>query len=151
MVLRTDQSVTVTAWVKLDAIKSTDQQVLSQNNFHLYNRGADHKWSLNVRKPDGSGGYVSIESLSDVVATPGEWVHLAGVFNAATGDVQLYVNSVRQASTGHGAVGIAPTLSFMIGTRSATNPSLLGGAIDEVHAYQGILNDREIANIYAGI
>ncbi|MFF5235551.1 LamG-like jellyroll fold domain-containing protein [Dactylosporangium sp. NPDC000521] len=150
-VLRTDQSVTVTAWVKLDAIKSTDQQVLSQNNFHLYNRGSDHRWSLNVRKPDGSGGYISIESTSDVVATTGEWVHLAGVFNAATGDVQLYVNGVRQASTGHGSVGVAPSLSLMIGTRSATNPSLFGGTIDEVHAYQGILNDREIANSYTGI
>ncbi|MFF5229376.1 LamG-like jellyroll fold domain-containing protein [Dactylosporangium sp. NPDC000521] len=149
-VLRTDQSSTVTAWVKLDAFKSTDQQVVSQNNFHLYNRGTDHKWSLNVRKSDGSGGWISIESVSDVVAVPGEWVHLAGVFNLATGDVQLYVNGVRQASTGHGATGITPSTSLMIGFRSATNPSMFGGAIDDVHLYQGILNDREIANISSG-
>jgi hypothetical protein len=70
------------------------------------------------------------------------------VFNAATGDVQLYVNGVRQNSVGHGAVGVDSTTSIRIGNKTSTFP--FGGVIDDVHVYQGVLNDREIANSYAG-
>ncbi|WP_432829155.1 LamG-like jellyroll fold domain-containing protein [Dactylosporangium sp. CA-092794] len=147
-VLRTDQSVTVTAWAKLDTITNVDQIVVNQGPFHLYFRGSDHKWGVTVRQPNGSGGYVNIEATSNVVATTGQWVHLTGVFDAAMGDVRLYVNGVRQNTIGHGAVGNESTTSLMIGNQPDPHP--LGGAIDDVHVYQGVLNDREIADTYSG-
>ncbi|MEV0133323.1 LamG domain-containing protein [Dactylosporangium sp. NPDC050688] len=149
-VLRTDQSMTFTAWAKLDTITNVDQMVVNQSPFRLFFRGWDHRWGVTVRQPDGSGGYVNIESNSNVVATTGEWVHLAGVFDAATGDVQLYVNGVRQNSTGHGAIGEASATSLNIGGRPNSSPFLFGGAIDDVHVYQGVLSNREIAASYAG-
>ncbi|HTJ37313.1 MAG TPA: LamG-like jellyroll fold domain-containing protein [Dactylosporangium sp.] len=76
--------------------------------------------------------------------------YLASVFNAATGEVQLYINGVRQNSTGHGALGEASATSLNIGGRPNSSPFPFGGAIDDVHVYQGVLNDREIADIYAG-
>jgi hypothetical protein len=147
-VLRTDQSMTFTAWAKLDTITNVDQVVVNQGPFSVFFRGWDHKWGVTMRQPNGSGGYANIEAISSAVATTGQWVHLAGVYDATTGDVRLYVNGVRQTKIGQGAVGPASATSLMIGNRLGPRP--FGGAIDDVHVYQGVLNDREIAASYAG-
>ncbi|MFF5233321.1 LamG domain-containing protein, partial [Dactylosporangium sp. NPDC000521] len=147
-VLRTDQSITVTAWAKLDANTNIDQAVVNQGPFFLMARGWDHKWGVTMYQPNGSGGTAHIEAISNAVATTGQWVHLACVFDKATGELRLYINGVRQNSTGHGAIGDPSTNSLTMGDWSGTT---FGGAIDDVHVYQGVLNDREIANSYAGI
>jgi hypothetical protein len=148
--LRTDQSITFTAWVKLDQVTSVDQVILNQGPFFLFFRGWEGKWGATMRQPNGSGGYINVESYSAGPAVAGQWVHLAGIFNASTGDVSLYVNGVKQPSVGHGAVGAASTTSLLIGNRTGTN-SYFGGTIDTVHVYQGVVNGREIATSYAGI
>ncbi|WP_432990484.1 LamG-like jellyroll fold domain-containing protein [Dactylosporangium sp. CA-233914] len=148
-VLRTDQSITFAAWVKLDRVTTVDQVVLNQGPFFLFFRGWEGRWGATVRQPNGAGGYVNVESYSATAAITDQWVHLAGVFNASTGDVSLYVNGVKQASVGHGAVGAPSTSSLLIGNRTGTS-AYFGGTIDAVHVYQGVLNNREIAALYAG-
>jgi hypothetical protein len=141
VVLRTDQSVTATAWAKLDTLTSVDQIVVNQGPFHLFFRGWDHKWGLTIRTPNGSGGYINIEANSPSVATTGQWVHLAAVFDATTGNARLYVAGVL-VKTSTGAIGEPSTTGLQVGNRP--NPRPFGGGIDRVRVWQGILSDSQI-------
>ena len=146
-VLITNQSVTVAAWVKLDQITNVDQHVVHQGAMNLFYRGWEHKWGVTVRTPNGSGGYVNTEARSDVIAVTGSWVHLVGQFDAGTGQVRLYVNGVLQSVAPTGAAGSAGAESLTIGSYNGS--TRFGGTIDDVRAWQGLLNAREIANLYA--
>jgi hypothetical protein len=146
-VLITDQSVTVAAWVKLDQITNVDQHVVHQGAMNLFFRGWEHKWGVTVRTPNGSGGFVNTEARSNVVAVTGTWVHLVGQFDAGTGQVRLYVNGVLQNVVATGAVGSVGAESLTIGSYNGT--ARYGGTIDDVRVWQGLLNAREIANLYA--
>jgi hypothetical protein len=141
VVLRTDQSVTATAWAKLDTLTSVDQIVVNQGPFHLFFRGWDHKWGLTIRTPNGSGGYINIEANSPSVATTGQWVHLAAVFDATTGNARLYVAGVL-VKTSTGAIGEPSTAGLPVGNRP--NPRPFGGGIDRVRVWQGILSNSQI-------
>lgn len=144
-VLRTDQSVTVSAWAKLTANSNVDQIVVNSGPLRLISRGSDHKWGATMSAPNGSGGWIFAEAKSDVVATTSVWVHLVGVFDAGAGQVRLYVNGVLQTVVGTGAVGVTSPNSLMIG--AMTGGFYFGGSIDDVRVYQGILNAREITNL----
>ena len=103
--LRTNQSLTISAWAKLGQITTRDQMVVSQGTVSLFFRGWEGKWGLTVQSPDGSGGYINAEAASNVAAVPGQWVHLVGVFDASTGQVRLYINGALQTTMGTGATG----------------------------------------------
>jgi hypothetical protein len=144
-VLRTDQSVTLAAWAKLDQITNTDQIVVHQGPVSLFFRGWEHKWGMTVQSPNGSGGTTNSEAVSNVVAATGTWVHLVGVFDASTGQVRLYVNGVLQNGVGTGATSSQTTESLTIG--SSSGRLFFGGMIDNVEVWQGLLNQREITNL----
>jgi hypothetical protein len=146
-VLRTDQSVTMTAWVKLDQQTNADQMVVAQAPIFLFFRGWEHKWGMTVQSPNGSGGWVNAEAASNVVAQTGTWVFIAGVFDAPTGDVRLYINGVLQNGVGHGAKGANLGESLNLGARAGRWQ--FGGTIDDARVWQGALNAREIAYLYA--
>jgi hypothetical protein len=144
-VLRTDQSVTLAAWAKLDQITNTDQVVVHQGPISLFFRGWEHKWGMTVQSPNGSGGTTNSEAVSNVVATTGTWVHLVGVFDASTGQVRLYVDGALQNGVGTGATSSQATESLTIGSSSGSH--FFGGMIDNVGVWQGLLSQREINNL----
>jgi hypothetical protein len=145
-ILRTDQSLTISARAKLDQATTVDQMVACQGDFCLFYRGWDHKWGVTVFEPDGT----LKQAISNSVAATGSWVHLVGEFDAATGQVRLWVNNVSQSYANTGAVGYPSTESLAIGSRSGTG-FFFGGVIDQVQVYQGLLNAREIKNIFDAI
>jgi Concanavalin A-like lectin/glucanases superfamily len=145
-ILRTDQSVTVSAWVLLDTITDTDQVVLHSGAVNLMYHGNGHKWAFTVQTPNGSGGYINDEALANDAATPNTWVYLVGEFDVTTGSVRLWVNHVLQTNTSTGAVGFYRDESLTIGSISGLKP--LAGTIDVVQVWQGLLNDREIKHQY---
>ena len=53
----------------------------------------------------------------------------------------------KAASLADAASAVLASLTDTLMPLKRSHPSMFGGAIDEVHLYQGILNDREIANI----
>jgi hypothetical protein len=146
-VVRTDQSVTLAAWARLDQITNVDQVVVNAGPVSLFFRGWEHKWGTTVSIPNGSGGWTNYEARSNVVAQTGTWVHLVGVYDAGLGQVRIYVNGVQQTVVATGAVSMTSTGSLLIGRKGSG--FFFGGAIDDVRAYQGVLNAREIANLYA--
>jgi hypothetical protein len=150
-VLRTDQSLTVSAWVKVGALTGNDQVILRQGSpassaAKLFVRGTDGKFSFTMATPDGLGGYTWANSVSASAAVPGTWTHLVGVFDAVTGHTKVYVNGVAQATIGSGAAGWDSPSSLLIGTTGTA--SFFNGLVDQVKVYQGVLNDREVAGLY---
>jgi len=149
-VVHTDQSLTFSAWVNVNQATNVDQVVVAAGPVALLARGSDHKWAFTVTSPNGSGGSYLVEAVSNTVATTGSWVHLVGVFSAATGTVSLYVDGVKQSAVGVGAVGGASQESVTIGALGPAG-SFLGGYIDDVRIFQGALNDREVREVYQAI
>jgi hypothetical protein len=153
-VLRTDQSLTVAAWVKLSALTGSGQDIVSQgvgNNravtLHLRD---DNHWAIGVSTPDGAGSYTWVTGQSDAVAETGVWVHLVGTFDRATGQARLYVNGQLQSTfvttPGVTATGWPSTASLTVGRAGGTG--FFGGVVDQIHVWQGVLTAREIQNLY---
>ncbi|MEU4214071.1 LamG domain-containing protein [Actinoplanes sp. NPDC026623] len=141
-VLRTDQSFTVSAWVNMTQPGAQKRVVMSQGgSFSLYWDQVSQKWAFGVANPDGS----VTTALSATTAKTDDWVHLAGVFDAGSGEVALYVDGVKQpvATGGKGSFAAA-------GLRLGALPtgSFYGGLIDEVKVYQGTMSAREIAGLH---
>lgn len=149
-VLRTDQSLTISAWVRPDALAGTDQVVAREGGdtsaFTLCYQSSSGKWMFGVSSPDGAGGYTWARATADAAPLTGDWTHLVGVFDAATGTVTLYVDGVAQAAHGTGATGWLTTGSLRLG--SAGTNGYFNGEIDQVQAWQGVLSAREIADLH---
>ncbi|GHJ45472.1 hypothetical protein Cs7R123_28140 [Catellatospora sp. TT07R-123] len=151
-VVRTDQSLTFSAWVNVNALTGADQVILRQGTTassaaKLFVSGTSGKFVFAMATPDGSGGYIWANATSAAVAVPGTWTHLTGVFDAVTGKTKLYVDGVAQTSEGSNAVGWDSTDSLLVGTTGTT--ANFGGLIDQVKVYQGVLNSREAAALPA--
>lgn len=95
-VVVTDESFTVTAWVKLDSLTGSNQTVLAQRGtgnaaFDL-RVSPDGRWQLSMpEQAIGSTGSAVAESAAGL-AQVGVWSHLAGVFDLAGREIRLYVD-----------------------------------------------------------
>jgi len=152
--LRTDQSYTVSAWARLTS-KAGYATVAGQDGTHssafqlAYDMGWDcWAWELSATN--------TVDPDQSVICQPGTavlntWVHLVGVYNAATGIATLYINGSPIASD------VGPAQPW-----NATGPTTVGrsrwedhdsdhfpGDIDAVHIYQGVLSDDQIQNLAA--
>ncbi len=157
-VLDTRQSYSVAAWVNLNAIGDNFQTFacIEGNNvctFYLQIIGdpnVGHKFAMSPQNGDSTsaGG---VRAAANFVPNTNTWYHLTGVYDAAAGQVRLYVNGQLQAS--------APFTSPFQGTGDTVigrgkfggNPvDFVNGKIDDVHFYQGVLTDTQIAGL-AGV
>jgi hypothetical protein len=153
-VLRTDQSVTLSAWARADVMPATgtEQTVVQQgtsarSTVKVVLSGTTGKWGFGVTTPDGAGGWTWASSYANTAATTGVWTHLVAVFDKSTGQVRLYVNGDLQTQIATGAAGwYDPTASVHVGGLASTD--FFVGTIDQVGLWQGVLSDREIANLY---
>jgi hypothetical protein len=118
-VIHTDQSFTVSAWVRLaDAdpndtgptLPAGNRTVIGQSGMRIsgfflgYRIDADApRWALSLPEGDSDfgddpsvpGGWASALSAAPVTtADVGRWVHLVGVYDASTAAVRLYVDGV---------------------------------------------------------
>lgn len=142
-VLRTDQSYTVAAWVRIDN-KQSAAAVVSQagtqtHGFVLeYAPGTD-RWGFTVAASDTTGA-ARVSAWSTNAPAVGQWTHLAGVFNAATGKLTLYVNGAAQGSVDHRPT-FTTTGSFSVGTakRDGTVFGRFAGDVDDAQVFSGAL------------
>ncbi|WP_159942839.1 LamG-like jellyroll fold domain-containing protein [Nocardiopsis sp. FR6] len=158
--LRTDRSFSVAAWVRLDetgeGVNTTaaSQAGTYQSGFHLGYQGSQGKWVVKMAPHDdaptsGSTGWTY--AYSTTAARLGEWTHLAGVYDYTSGELVLYVNGFEESrvSVDHAWHADGP---FRIGSaqHGGSNAYHWTGDIDDIHAYQGVINDRELSWVYAG-
>jgi hypothetical protein len=148
-VIRTDQSFTVTAWVSLTD-KSDFRTVAEQDGAHMggfflqYNLGVD-RWVMLMPTSDSA---TAPQNLAQSAASPtlGQWTHLAGVYDAGSHELLLYVNGVL-ADTTTGVTAWSATGTFHVGSAGSSNH--VPGAVDDVRVYQGVLSAAQVGALAA--
>lgn len=154
-VVATDESFTVSAWVRL-ADKAGHRTVVAQAGsqapgFYLqYHPGLD-RWQFAMPATD-SASTSWHRALSDAAPQIGHWYHLAGVYDLGADRLSLYVNGHLQQEEGTVAGPAAPWSAgggLLVGTagdltRGTYSP--LVGAVDMVRVYTGVLDRRRIAD-----
>jgi hypothetical protein len=159
-VLYTDQSYTVSAWVRLDgsALPTGNRTAIGQEGtlasaFYLGFRqdGTTPTWSFSIPGSadlEGGGpGWVSARSGVLTTAVMNTWVHLVGTFDAQTGAMKLYVNGTLAGSATHSgriASGGRMTIGTAMWSSGGLPPVLIDdwpGAVDEIRVYQGVVTD----------
>jgi hypothetical protein len=141
-VLNTDQSFTVSAWVRLRNPTwnhaAVSQDGATTSSFHLgYNRDCQC-WAFSKANDDIVNPHLVI------AAAPGPapvevWTHLTGVHDASAATITLYVNGVA-ATTVPMTSGRWPATGSLVIGRARSNGNATDfwtGDVDEVHVYQG--------------
>jgi hypothetical protein len=150
--LNTTQSFTISAWANLSATGAS-QTVVAQDagqnsGFDLQYDGPDNRWSFTRSTSDAHGSTV-VRSLSGAAPQTGAWTHLAGVFDAEDGNMTLYVNGQGQASAGDDSP-YAANGPLTIGRDQVNGASagFFNGGVSDVRAYQRILDQYGVAQLY---
>jgi hypothetical protein len=151
-VLHTNANFTVAAWVRLSTT-STNQWVTAvsqngsqQSSFVLsYNSSA---WAFALHSADAASGVTAWRVAAPGTVQAGVWTHLAGVYDAGSHEMRLYVNGAL-AATGEGANPFDSRSTLDVG-RARTNNSWTDwwpGQVDDVQVWDRIVYPGEIAAI----
>ncbi|GAA2785207.1 LamG domain-containing protein [Crossiella cryophila] len=94
--VRTDTSFTVSGWAKADSYGAQSMTLVSQDGdrasgFSLGYDGARGRWAFGMNRTDGDGAVLDA-AVSGTGPKPGVWTHLAGRYDAAAEELQLFVD-----------------------------------------------------------
>jgi hypothetical protein len=149
-VVRTDESFTVAAWVTKAPGGNDWQSVISQDaarcvgfalTWHI------DRWTVQTYSADVNGPAIYAAAASQPAAV-NVWTHLAVVYDAAAGQLHLYVNGTLSATTTRPRTWHAGG-PLMIG-RSRYDGLLkdyFTGTIDDVYAYTGARSQADIQQL----
>ncbi|MGI5214769.1 LamG-like jellyroll fold domain-containing protein [Plantactinospora sp. CA-290183] len=144
-ILDTTASYSASAWVKLDSVGGAFQTVVSQDGpsasaFFLQYSGQNRRFAMS---------FAGVRALAPTEPVAGQWYHLAGVRDAATGELRLYVDG-ELAGQVDACLGTASTGPLVIGRgRFDSKPvDYLDGTIDQVHVYDRALSATEVKALY---
>ncbi|MCW3841950.1 hypothetical protein ONA70_17770 [Micromonospora yasonensis] len=151
-VLRTDQSFTVGAWVRVRSgyptsvpLTAVSQDGAAISGFVLQFEPSDNTWSFGLAGSDSStDGYD--EAVAFHTPVPDTWTHLTGVYDADTGQLRVYVDGELSGVGSHTTPWHAAA-GLQIG-RARSGTSLTGfwpGEVDDVRVYQGVVDDATIS------
>lgn len=158
--LRTDRSFSIAAWVRLDetgdGIDATavSQAGTHQSGFHLGYQGDSGRWVFKMAPHDDAiavGANEWTYASSGWLAATGEWTHLTGVYDHTGGELVLYVDGFEASRTAVDRPWHAEgPLRIGSAQHAGSNTGHWNGDIDDVHAYQGVLDPHSISTVYAG-
>ncbi|MBE8520812.1 glycoside hydrolase family 2 [Amycolatopsis sp. H6(2020)] len=144
--VNTEGSYSAAAWVKFNAVGDGFQTVVSQDGdsnsaFFLQYSGADHRLAMS---------FVGTRALAPTAPEANRWYHVAGVRDAASGTLKLYVDG-QLAATKSVCLGDASTGHTVIGRgKYGGGPvDFLNGAVDQVHVYDRALSDADVSALYS--
>lgn len=153
-VVQTDQSFSISAWVRFTGsfmwCTAVSQDGNVNSGFYLEYSGMDDRWTFSMPNVDSS------EEVQDQAISPDPpqlnvWTHLAGVYDAPAREMRLYVNGVLVATAFHESAWHAAG-PLLIG-RGKWRNFLLNywpGDIDDVRVFAGVLTDAEVSQLAAG-
>ncbi len=153
-VLRTDQSYTVSAWVRLDPARGT-QTVVSQDDgdtsaFRLgYDPADGGQWVFGVT--GGMDGSATTYATAPATGLD-RWHHLVAVLDATHRQVRLHVDGQPAGPVGLN-VAWRPRQaagSLLVGRSStpAGPDGWLYGELDDVGVHQGVLSDADVQRLF---
>jgi hypothetical protein len=163
-VITSTSSFTVSAWVNLSSLPTHNATVAAQDGatdsgFYLGYDAAKGAWAFYFADTDTTSPAFTYADGTAAVA--GTWTNLAGVYNAAQGQIQIWVNGVEAGSTSFTPAWTAAG-GFTIG-RDYTNgvgSDFFPGLISDVRAYndtvmsgynmQELYNDNGLSSITTG-
>ena len=152
-VITTTSSFAVSAWVKLASLPAKNATAVGQDGatdsgFYLgYDYGHSGDWAFYLPGTDTTSP--AITGAYGPAAVAGQWTLLTGVYNAETGDIQLYVNGALAASTTF-TPAWQPTGSFTVGRDldNGVEGDFFPGEITDVRAYNRVMWAYNISEIY---
>ncbi|MFD3581536.1 LamG domain-containing protein [Streptomyces sp. NPDC058683] len=157
-VVNSTGSFTLSAWVKLNTVGTTNQTVLAEEGtenspFYLqYNHShtGSPGWGLGFTSADTSNPTFTYAYAAG--ATAGTWTHLTGVYNAATRTAQLYVNGTL-AGTATGVTPWAATGNLVLGRGlyNGNQDDWVNGSVSGVQAYNYALTANQVTALYQNI
>jgi hypothetical protein len=150
--VRTDRSFTVTAWVKLGdtatyrTAVSVDGKLWS--GFGLEYAVNVNRWAFQMATSDTAPFNADWAVANSITPQVGVWTHLAGVYDAGTGQMQLYVNGVLAGTASHASTWNATgVLRIGQGENNGGPGNPWSGDISDVRLYPRVLSPAEIAAI----
>ncbi|NUS09891.1 MAG: Teneurin-1 [Streptomyces sp.] len=157
-VVDTTSSYTVSAWVNMPSLPARNATVVAQsgtNNsaFMLqynYAHAGAPLWSLETTNGDTTAPSFPA-AYSTAVPAAGTWTHLVGVYNSATGALQIYVNGTLSGSgttTTPWSAGGPLTIGAAKYKGNATDQ--LTGSVSNVQVYPRALTAADVTKLYAG-
>ncbi|MFC6083600.1 LamG-like jellyroll fold domain-containing protein [Sphaerisporangium aureirubrum] len=142
---------TVSAWARLTD-KSVNRTIVSKDGsstsgFFLNYVAATDRWSFSRVTADSESS-TAVRATSNVAPTLGQWTHIAGVHDPATGKMTLYVNGVAQSTTA-ATGGWNASGNYVIGRAkwAGAAANLWHGGIDDVRIYGRALTADQIADL----
>lgn len=151
-VVRTDQSFSVAAWVKLADTDPVDRAAVCQDGERISGFCLGHdstgSWTFGMPNTDTDTPAVPAARSDDEVSD--NWTHLVGVHDAATDQILLYVDGTLEETVSYTSSWSA-TGPFRIGQALVAGQLERGweGLIDEVRVYSRVIGANEVAGIVA--
>jgi hypothetical protein len=153
-VMRTNQSFTISAWVKINDTANYYTFVSQAGSvgcaFYLQYAQNYNRWRFVVPFNDAippSGYWNAISNAAPAVNT---WTHLVAVYDAGAKTMALWVGTtgglVKQTTVATGVRIWSSAGQWRLGT-CAVNPNFAKGAIDQVKVYAGALADSDVVNL----
>jgi hypothetical protein len=152
--LRTDQSFSVAAWVRLTKTAG-DYTVVSQEGVHASRFKVEWGASCACWRFTGAHTDEAVPATTQASAPTGTtlntWTHVAGVYDAAAGTMTIYVNGEPAQSTTAVAVPWNATGPFAAGRARGEDGATdwFPGDIDAVRVYQGVASADLIRELSA--
>jgi Concanavalin A-like lectin/glucanases superfamily len=148
----TGNSFTVTAWVRLASTAST-QTAVSLNGgpapaAHLDYSAASKTWTFSMTRSDSASSQTDTAIDTTGVPVVGQWAHLAGVYDAVTHTLNLYVDGTLAGTASHVSTWDATGQVYIGGARvSGALSAPWNGDIAGVRVYSGVLSNQQIADL----
>ncbi|RAY15895.1 hypothetical protein DPM19_09060 [Actinomadura craniellae] len=149
----TTKSFAISAWVRptaTDPAKSyvaVSQAGTRQSGLSLRYDGESRKWVFAMAKADADGAG-RFEATSKDPARLGRWTHLAGMYNEATGKLEIFVNGEPgEAATVDAAWNATGPLYLGRGMDEGTMAGQWPGDLDDVRVFDRFLGDGEVAGM----
>ncbi|CAF1633468.1 unnamed protein product [Didymodactylos carnosus] len=156
-VVKTNESYSVAAWVRIFKFKTTDTYqtfvtiVGAQiSEFFLQLRGDNRRFSFVEVTADHGGAPGAAATATAITVTPNVWYHLVAVSDTSLQQIQIYANGELQ-STVTFAGGFPASHNTIIGRSLVAGnfADWVFGQIDEVYLYTGVLTSDKIKELAA--
>ena len=139
------QTMSIFAYVKCDPDKADIQTIASEGENYGFNVQADGNLGFYIHNDQGSVSTVTAgENVKD-----GYWHHVAVTFDAASMDVNFYMEGVLVGTEtlAGGEIDWASASDFTVGSQAGTN--FLQGSIDELNVYAIVMDAATLGEMIA--